>query len=273
MRLILILVPISVAVLVLSIVSVLSGSVFAGGGFGGGPAAMGAALFLVLTALSLGLAFVVIALPLLVILGVTIVCAVLAGYRIFRWLRWAGILTNAVGLAYFLWLPSRSPEVSFSWSGCALYGLFIANALLFYFLPCRPDTVRSQRMIAPAHLICWAVLPGLLFFAMSQQGKVGDLVFMLPVLLIYTLPFYFNHRATRLLAAGEAFGSALKTLLCTALSGALFVCLSPPLGMPLMLSCLLLLGFLEMKYLYPEVVPTTGSLRSVLVLTMGRLPD
>lgn len=245
--------------------SVAAGS-FTGLHFGGGPTSAAAAVMLLAQALSLGILFVQL-LPFVLVLIATFFCALLAGYRFLRWMRWAGFVINIAAACHSLFA-----DISIGIKG-PLIVYFLLNSVLFFAMPKRPNLRMSRKVIARAHLalpLC-IVIPLILAILSAGTSLAAGAVITL-LLILYGIPFELNRRATLGISLP---GDGKKVILPVAVSAAVTIigCLAVPiLAIPVGISLMLLLFFLEMLFLYPEQYPQRTSL-VWLVRLLGRLPE
>lgn len=183
--------------------------------------------------------------PLLAIAALCFVCAVLAGYKHFWWLRWVGFIINlALGLLALLLADDQIylPPVLFS-----LY--FLAQAFMFYLLPQKCDAERIRKAAALLHPLLGVMGLGLGFFVLIAQ-KYGSTTFILTALL-YSLPFFLHYRVSRALELqGKSLlvATAVLALTLAALLGVIIV--RPAMAGPLLLSWLSIPVYMETLALF-----------------------
>jgi hypothetical protein len=192
---------------------------------------------------------VLIFLPLIVVTTTTLVCGLLAGYRPLRWLRWAGILVNGLGIVYATRVMATQPPHVAHWLMLAIVAV---NFALFVLMPCRPDVALTWKALRVSHIAFWAILPVLALAATGGEHSALILVFSA----IYFIPFHFNRKAT----VNFVRQPILRALIISAAFLTLWILLLPILAFPLALSLLALLAGFEMQLLYPES-PGTVRLR------------
>lgn len=231
----------------------------------GTPAAVGAAVMLAAYAVASAYVIVTMAAPFVIVLGVSSFFAITSGYRILRWTRWLGMATNLCGAAYLWWFFGDN-----SLSGTlALFLVFCA--ILFAFIPKRPDTQRTGKIISYANILLWlAMLIFSLSAVLTYSGSQWTLLaVLLPIMALYYLPFHFNRKAVRHpLVWMELF----KALSISAAAVILFNLLAFPFAIPLVVGFILTLGYGEMIALYPDSAPPQESPRYWLIKAFGHLP-
>ncbi len=241
---------------------------------------MAAAVGLALQAMLLGVVFVKIVLPLLLVLATTIVCAALAGFRFLHWVRWVGIAVNLTAACYGLLVEGGEASQVPSTGKMGFLLLFLLNSVLFYKIPKRPDAEKSRKLIAWAHLglyLCVAI-PSLIFLlqtlvASPDGSRVMETLPLVGIgLLLYGLPFVLNGWATRnVCLTGKNRKLILGILISVAITAVIGV-IAPVLAVPPALSLLLFLGLLEMLFLYPKEYPK-NPWHKYIVMILGRLPQ
>jgi hypothetical protein len=251
---------------------------FTGLSFGGGPVAMAAAVFLFIQALLLGMLFIKIVLPFAVVLISTLGCAILAGYRFFRWMRWVGLAVNVAAACYCLFVTSGEETQQIPTGlrmGFILF--FLLNSFLFFAVPKQPDVQKSRRVIAWAHfalLLCIVIptIPLIVRYAVTTNFNLVTTIEIVFILILYGIPFALNFRATRKINLSRDSTKIILPIIVSLVIMVLGWLTAPVLAIPVGISLLLFMFFLEMLFLYPEQYPQRRC-HIYLVMLLGRLPQ
>lgn len=213
------------------------------------------------------------ALPLSLISGLTLVFALTAGFRYLRWTRLLGILTNLIGLTYFIILYCNT-ELLGDKLLAAFLTLLIANSLLFLMMPRRPNYRLTRAFVSVAIPFIYLVPAGLFLLAVlsgSQRFWTVDTFIIGGLLLALAWPFYYNFRTIPI--TGIIDQALLRRLAISAAISLAALILISPAGIILSLSTILLLQLSEISLLYPNLTPPEGGKHYLLARFLGRLPE
>lgn len=275
MRIILLSVQIAV-IMLMTFITVAAGGGLAstlalGGGVGPAAAAAGVYILMIFAAAVVG--FVAFVLPTAILAAVTLVFAVLSGYRYLRWTRFLGIMANLAGAAYCL-LPLLWDQ-DFPLVILAIFLLYPGfNIALFLVLPRRPNIRLTRTLSYVAIPVLYAFAPILAILVLVTRPPsftALQYLILLVFLAIYTFPFYFVLRTIPHTQSPTPRLLVRLAISCLMAAAALFVIF--PLGLPLGISTFLVLALTEISLLYPDAPPPHGGFRFRIARTLGRLPD
>ena len=238
---------------------------------GVGPAAAAAGVYILMLQLAAAAGLVLVVAPYTFISGVTLLFAVLAGYRYLRWMRILGILTNLAGIGYFYGAAYLADATAgMIWLPFCFLPLF--NIILFLLMPKRPSVYLTRKCAYLAIPILYAA-PVIVVIAALLSGSLrpgfGATLFLLALLGLYTLPFYYVLHAVP--ATKPPYPELGKRLLWSVLVTVLLLLILFPLGLPLAIGVVLLLELAEISLLYPQTNPSPESIHYWIVKYFGRL--
>lgn len=270
-----------VAVQTAVILTMIFVSVLAGGGLasltavgaGVGPAAIGAGMYILALFAAAAAGFAVFVVPISLMSAASLLFALLSGYRHLRWCRFAGVLANLAGIAYFVALYVAA-QIGAPSLLVPLLILPVANCVLFLLVPRRPNVRLTHTAVLAAIPLIYAILPLICALAIlngeTSYGTSAWIGFAI-IFAIHTLPHYF---AFRTIPATQIPGRRLLIRLAILFAiAALELVVVFPMGLPLAVCALLLLALAEMRILYPDVMPPQGGALYWLARTLGRLPE
>lgn len=169
--------------------------------------------------------------PLFIFVLVCFACAVLAGYKGLRWVRWIGFVLN---LTTGLFLLVELNHISV----CALASMYLlAQAVLFFLLPPMDDAERIRKSATMLHPVLGVIGLGLGIFAfITSKSGIITIIFTVP---FYAVAFFLHFKVSKTIQLQPK--PLLKTALALALTLAVLIAfffLRPIMAGPLLLSWL-----------------------------------
>lgn len=189
---------------------------------------------------TIGPAIVAVAQPFLIIASISLVCAVLSGYKRLWWLRWIGFIVNLAAGLFFLVGACGGDKGSFLLALPAAF--YLLTALLFYLVARKDDAERLRR---PAALLQAALCVVGLGSSLLASRYTGMTTLALTSI-FYIVLFALHYRVIKSIKLGVKPLAKTVGVLVLSLAGVLvFLFIRPVMVGPLLLSWLSILVFAE----------------------------